>query len=421
MFVTQQKNVFICVVFFYFISFQLVSLNAQAYSVVPNQVSIFSDVRLQSAAENTTYRSVLPRNTGSELENRGYSTVPGGELSLLLTGQELPVQGIPPANVINIMKQQAGKQMSKFFCLVRYIKQDNLVSFTVFFWNIDGGLIVNYSAPDAEGLAIYNRLNAAVALFVKKQGEGKTITIAGGKNGAGPKQYVKEIILYSKDEGAEIWLKGKEKLGTIKNGQLILPYMPLTVGSTIEIEKKKKGSYDSTETLSLTGEKSEIRLLPMEKIYGSGLYFTWTTGQFVGLGVGYLGNVDERFVYWGVENYFFLQASKVHDMHPVIHDDIRGLLLVKFRFAEGFPFTISYSYGAGMIFSLLDAKNAPLYVDFYVNPANLHLEYAVNDYVFFLRIEYKIALGLGKNLLGSDLIGIIDGLPLFTLGVITRW
>jgi hypothetical protein len=96
-------------------------------------------------------------------------------------------------------------------------------------------------------------------------------------------------------------------------------------------------------------------------------------------------------------------------------------MLLKYRFAEGFPFTVSYSYGLGVIFSLLDATGSPLYTDFYLNPANLHLEYAVNDYVIFLRIEYKIAIGLGRNLLGADVISIADGWPLFTLGVITRW
>jgi hypothetical protein len=394
----------------------------QAQAPVPYRVSVFTDVRMQSEADNSTYRSVLARNMTTELENRGYGTVPGGELSLILPGRELPEQGAPEADTINSMRRLAVSQSSSYFCLVRYIQRGDSLEFSVYFWRGNGGLIVSYSTRDAAGLAVYNRLNAAVGMFIDKAGQGKSAEIAGGGGGAAEtSRYVKEIILYSKDEGAEIWLKGKEKLGVIKNGQLILPYMPLALGSTIEIEKKKPGSYDSSETLTLTQEKNEITLAPMERIYGSGLYFTWTTGQFVGLGVGYMGNVNERYIYWGVENYFFLQAGRTKDMHPVIHDDIRGFMLLKYRFAEGFPFTVSYSYGLGVIFSLLDAKGSPLYTDFYLNPANLHLEYAVNDYVIFLRIEYKIALGLGRNLLGTNVISIADGWPLFTLGVITRW
>ncbi len=393
-----------------------------AQAPVPYRVSVFSDVRMQSEADNNTYRSVLARNITTELESKGYGTVPGGEFSLIFPGRELPAQGMPPADVVNSMKRQAASQLSSYFCLVRYVQQAQRVELSVYFWNRNGGLIISYSTQDAAGLAVYNRLNTAVGMFINKAGQGKSTEIAGGGGGsAEATRYVKEIILYSKDEGAEIWLKGKEKLGVIKNGQLILPYMPLAIGSVIEIEKKKTGNYDSSETLTLAQEKNEITLAPMERIYGSGLFFTWTTGQFIGLGVGYMGNVNERYVYWGVENYFFLQASTTKDMRPVFHDDIRGFVLIKYRFAEGFPFTISYSYGLGVIFSLLDAQDSPLFTDFYINPANLHLEYEVNDYVLFLRIEYKIALGLGRNLLGADLISLADGLPLFTLGVITRW
>jgi hypothetical protein len=395
-------------------------LFAQAYSAVPNQVSVFLDVRMASSADNATYNSVLAKNATIELKNRGYSAVPGGELSRVLPDADLAEEGVPSAGVVNGMAAQAREQMSKYICLIRYIKRDELVHFTVYFWRIDGGLLVSYKTKDVVGLAVYNRMNKAVALFVGKVGEGKTVIIADDQKG-GPKQYVKEIIVYSPNEGCEIWLKDSGKLGVVKDGKLVLPYMPLTVGSTILIEKKKQGYYSAVEEVKLAGIKNEINLMPLERIFGSGLFFTWTTGQFVGLGVGYMDTIDERYVYWGVENYFFLQVNDTQDMNPVIHDDIRGFILNKFRFAEGFPLTISFSSGLGMIFSLLTIEDSPIYLDLYLNPLNFHIEYAMSDYVLFLRAEYKIALGLGRNLLGSGLIVFEEGVPLFTLGVITQW
>ncbi len=398
------------------------ALFAEGYSVVPNQVSVFLDVRMVSETDNTTYNAIIAKNAAIELQNKGYNAVPGGELARILPDTELPDQGVPSAAVVKNLGNQAREQMSKYICLIRYITEGELVSFSVYFWRIDGALLVSYSTKDIVGLAVYNRMNVAVSLFIEKVGEGKRITIAGGEDGTGgPKQYVKEIIVYSSDEGCEIWLKDKEKLGVVKDGKLILPYMPLTVGSALLIEKKKEGCYSAEEELQLTQVKNEINLMPLERIFGSGLFFTWTTGQFIGLGVGYMGTINERYVYWGAENYLFIQVNETEDMNPVIHDDIRGFILSKFRFAEGFPLTFSFSSGLGVIFSLLTIEDAPVYIDFYLNPLNFHLEYALSDYMLFLRVEYKIALGLGRNLLGSGMIAFAEGVPLFTLGVITRW
>lgn len=395
-------------------------LFAQGYTAIPNQVSVFLDVRMKTEADNRSYNTILAKNAAIELQNKGYITVPGGELARILPDIEVPAQGAPSSAVIKSLSDQAREQMSKYICLVRYIAEGELVGFSVYFWRLDSGLLVSYTTKDIVGLAVYNRMNKAVSLFVDKVGEGRPATIAGGEEG-GPKQYVKEVIVYSSDEGCEIWLKDREKLGTIKDGKLILPYMPLTVGSTLLIQKKKQGCYSAEEELKLTQIKNEINLMPLERIFGSGLYFTWTSGQFVGLGVGYMWSINERFVYWGAENYFFLQVNDTENMNPVIHDDIRGFILTKFRFSEGFPVTFSFSSGLGVILSLLSIDDAPVYMDLYLNPLNFHLEYALGDYMVFLRVEYKIAMGLGRNLLGSGLIAFAEGVPLFTIGVITKW
>jgi hypothetical protein len=416
-----HKFIFLLFAVSVFVFFAELAVFAQGNILIPNQISVFLDVHMTSEADMATYDVILAKNITIELQNRGYATVPGGELARLATEGGLSSEGVPDAKLSAKMRELAREQGSKFICLARYVEQGEFAALSVYFWHIDGATIVTYTTKDIVGLAVYNRMNVAVSMFVGKEGEGKKITATGMGESGGAKTYVKEIILYSKDEGCEVFIKDKEKLGVIKDGKLILPYMPLTVGSVIVIAKKKVGYYDSSEELSLTREKNEFSLAPLEKIYGSGLVFTWTTSQFVGLGVGYIGNLNERFIYWGAENYFFLQVNDTADMNPVIHDDLRGYLLFKFRFSDRFPFTISYSFGLGIIFSLLPIEDSPLYTDFYFNPANIHLEYAVADYVIFLRIEYKVALGMGRNLLESGQISFAKGLPLFTLGVITRW
>jgi hypothetical protein len=67
----------------------------------------------------------------------------------------------------------------------------------------------------------------------------------------------------------------------------------------------------------------------------------------------------------------------------------------------------------------MSAADLPAYTDFYVDAANWWLEAGLFGTTFFIRQEFKYALGLGTNLLGQG--WTTSGFPEMTLGVLFRW
>ena len=85
-------------------------------------------------------------------------------------------------------------------------------------------------------------------------------------------------------------------------------------------------------------------------------------------------------------------------------------------------FKMGVSAGIGCIFSFFSVPDEKLYIDIYINFANLWLEWNIRQWAIFLRVEGKYSLGIGRNLLGKELFTVGDRFgPPVSIGVIRKW
>jgi hypothetical protein len=137
----------------------------------------------------------------------------------------------------------------------------------------------------------------------------------------------------------------------------------------------------------------------------------------VGFGIGYQFFAIPRLLYFGGENYFYLQLSDTLGSHTVIHNDIRALAGLYLISVPGVAFKVGISTGVGCIFSLIAMTNAPFYTDIYFNLINIYVEFKVWEMTIFVREEMKLGLALTNNLLGGGFYLIRGEIPIFSFGV----
>jgi hypothetical protein len=250
---------------------------------------------------------------------------------------------------------------------------------------------------------------------------------------------IREVILLSADENAEVYWAGKASAGRIIDGSLRLN----TVKDTqLVLEIRKEGYHPGEETIDLgeqrkkPGRKESVPedesdasedeelvfvLKPLMKETLWGVEFLYTAGQTLGLGFGlrYYFHPDELFL--SGEDYFFLQTAFIEGNSPVFHNDLR-VLLGKYIFVPpAARMRIGISTGAGVILTSFAIPGIPFYTDFYLNAVNLWVEWNAENWVFYLRQEHRYMLGIFNNLLGrkwhSDLPW---GVPI-TFGMVKKW
>jgi hypothetical protein len=229
---------------------------------------------------------------------------------------------------------------------------------------------------------------------------------------------VRVVTLYSEDEGLEIYLPGDQFVGRIRQGALTLPPVPLPLGGTLTLVKKKPGYHDGRETVKLAEPVVEATLKPLVKQTEWATELTYTTAQLMGFGVAqrYYPRPDVLFL--GAENYFYVQHSFLPENRPVFHDDIRLMV-------GGYPaapvdsrFRVGVGTGMGAILTwMFDLDVAP-FVDYYWNVVNVWFEWNWRRTAVFLRSEARYALGVPGGLLGRGMYG--EG-PIVTLGVLRKW
>jgi hypothetical protein len=263
-------------------------------------------------------------------------------------------------------------------------------------------------------LSLYNLLDGAVKeLLPKIRLIGKAPPIAGP-------QFVEQVTLRSPDEGMEVLLAGAQPVGTIQDGQLLLPPIPFPVGTSVAVEKRKEGYHPSREVLRLEQPVQDFKLKALRPQTRWGTEFNWTYGQVLGFGVAqrYYLKPDSSFL--AAELYNYLQTN-FSGGHPLFHHDLR-LLYGGYLFTgpDDF-FRLGWSSGAGVILTWFTLPGQGLYGDWYLNLVNLSFELNYRRFLVYLRAEVKYTLGWGNNLLGTGMTSIGDGPPPVTVGFMWKW
>ena len=161
----------------------------------------------------------------------------------------------------------------------------------------------------------------------------------------------------------------------------------------------------------------EPPLRPLERLVEHELTFVYTVGQFVGFGAGYSFYAIPRRLYFGAEDYFYLQLSDTTGSHTVFHDDLRVLVGLYLISVPGVPFKVGISTGLGCIFSVIAMPNSPFFTDIYFNLINISVEFRIWEATFFVREEIKLGLGITDNLLGGGFYFIRGEIPIFSFGL----
>jgi len=375
-----------------------------------------------NTVDDSRYAEIIARSAKIELEQKGFAVIPAGTVESFTGSRSIPEDPEEfQKNALPALLENAAKAGSGFVMVILYHGDAASATFTVFAWNNEGKRITVFKDRVRSGLELYTRMSVAADEFASGAGKVQTsgtttttTTVEGGKEERG---FVQQIVFYSWDEGAEIYVNKVIRAGVIVDGRLTLPYMPMPLNSKLVVEKRKNGYYPNTEEFSLDGEWMELRLSPLEKISSHEGVFLYGLGQFAGFGIGYYNNLIPKMLFIGAENYFYIQFGSSTESNPVFHDDIRLLVGIYLLSDPNVPIRLNLSTGAGVIFTFLSIPDSPVYTDFYFNLVNITLEFRAWNAIVFLREEFKLGLGLGDNILGQKFFLVAGRISPITFGM----
>ncbi len=387
----------------------------QAKTGLTDQFSLFWDVRAGDATETKNYTGIITRSALIGFQEKGFKPVPTGALAEIIP--DLDRSQPLSQTVIPKLAATAKDQGSSFVVLVSYATDQSGALFDVRAWDLSGKMLYETRDRVRSGLELYNRLNDATAALVARVGATvKTAPETTPRGEQTAKGYVQRVVVLSGDEGAEIWVNGVIRAGVIADGRLELPFQRLNLGSKFTVVERKPGYFDDAEEFVLDKEWMELPLRPLERKVEHELTFVYTVGQFVGFGAGYSFYAIPRQLYFGAENYVFLQLSDTMGSHVVFHDDLRLLVGLYLISVPGVPFKVGVSAGAGCIFTVISMPGTPLYTDIYFNLININVEFRLWEITFFVREEMKLGLAITNNLLGGGFYFIRGEIPIFSFG-----
>jgi hypothetical protein len=225
------------------------------------------------------------------------------------------------------------------------------------------------------------------------------------------------LVFTSPDQGMEVILGGDLDIGQIANGQLSWPVAGLVPGTKVTVEKRKTGYHTDRQTVTLVTGK-DIPLAPLTPEHSTAYLLDATIGQLLGAGVTIRAYGIPDWFYISMGSYFWLQPPATFAARVAFHDDYSLGLGSYVLFPPSSWFRLGVSTGVGVIFTALSTPGFPVYSEFYIDVASIWIEVDLARTAFYFRQDFKYALGLGTNLLGTG--WLIESGPLMTLGVIFR-
>lgn len=273
-----------------------------------------------------------------------------------------------------------------------------------------GRVVSSVYATTLVGVAVHNRIGEAVQRltpqlqsFLDPEQRGEEVA-----------PFVIEAALLSDLDGIRISLGGVEPVGQIAGGRLTLPFALYPSGTRLEVLQEKEGYHPARETIVLEQVRSEVPLRPLWRHTRHSVHLSWTTGQILGMGLGYRYYLRPDYLFLAAENAFYLQPAPVPGAEGLaFHDDL-GFLAGRYLLSpHDSPVRFALAAGLGLI---LTKSAAPgWFTDWYLNLMSLNLEYNRRLYTFGLRGDLKVTLGIGDDLLGTQVLSLQRFGPLFTL------
>ena len=385
---------------------------ASSDQVNGKSICVFPLVNITGSAAQQEHQKPLSEAVQQEFAAVGFSVVPQEAWAPQAARMSLKPERISDPPLVLLIARSAGADMA---VAGFYQLENNRVLVSVQCYDVAAGtLITGFSHTWRFNLGFYNFLHAEIADLVQKvvfSTAPKLITLKEAVR-------VDRITFTSPQNGMEVMVEGQQSAGTIQNGSLVFPADGVKAGTLIRIEKRQEGYHTVWQEVHAA---PEIALSPIPKKSILSLEADWTTGELEGAGATLRWYPVPDWLYVGLAEYLFTQVPAVSAATWPIHSDSELLLGLYLFLPPEAPFRMGLGTGGGTFLTGIPGSTGPLYTDVYFNVLNLFLEWRAGDVKILAEVGLKITLGIGNNLLGSNLVTWNGTVPPFTFGVVIPW
>jgi len=382
--------------------------------VTDAQVCVFPLANLSPNGAQQEHQKPLSDAVRQEFEAVGFKILPDELWTAEAARLKLAPDRVTEASQALVLGQKAGADMavSGFY----WMEKDRILVSLQCYDVKAGTLITGFLHTWRFNLGFYNSIHGEIADLVQRVvflSAPRLITL---KNDV----RIDQITFTSSQNGMEVVVEGQKSVGRIENGTLVFQTDGLKAGTQFMVEKRQEGYHTLRQTVIAA---PEVALTPIPRANNLSFEVNWTLGQLEGAGAALRWYPKPDWIMVSFSEYLYTQIPFVPNASWPIHMDselLAGLYL--FRPPEaGFRFGIST--GVGTILTWIPATSLPIFTDVYLNVLSLWSEWHTFGFPTFARIDVKLPLGVGNNLLGSGGPPMTWGgfFPPITLGVVIPW
>ena len=382
-------------------------------NVIGKSVTVFPLANLSPGGLQKEHQRALSEAVRQEFAAVGFRILTDELWSAEAVRMKLAVDRVTDAPQVLLLGQKAGADMavSGFYWM-----ENGRILVSLQCYDVkDGTLLAGFLHTWRFNLGFYNSIHAEIADLVERVvflSAPKLITLK-------DEVRVDEITFASPQEGMEVVVEGQKSVGRIQDGTLVFQTNGMKAGTPLRVKKQQDGYHTIWQNVIAA---PEVLLTPLPRKNILSLEVDWTAGQLQGAGATLRWYPLPDWIMVNFSEYLHTQVPLVPNGNWPIHADselLAGLYLF-LPPESGFRFGISA--GVGTILTFIPTINLPVFTDVYINLLSLWGEWRVAGLPMFSRIDLKIPLGIGNNLLGQGTaIHWGQFLPPITLGVVIPW
>jgi hypothetical protein len=326
---------------------------------------------------------------------------------------KLPPDHVTEAPQVLLLGQTAGADMavSGFY----WLEKDRILVSLQCYDVKAGTLLTGFLHTWRFNLGFYNSIHAEIADLVERVvflSAPRLITLKDDVR-------VDQITFFSPQNGMEVVVEGQRSVGRIKDGSLVFQTDGVKAGTILRVEKQQEGYHTLWQTVIAA---PEVTLTPIPKKNTLSMEVNWTLGQLQGAGAALRWYPVPDWIMVGFSEYLHTQVPTVPNGSWPIHADSELFVgLYTFLPPESW-FRLGLSAGIGTVLTYVPSTNLPLLTDVYIDVLSPWAEWHVAGIQFITRIDLRIPMGVGNNLLGRGMpIHWGPFFPPMTIGVVIPW